>query len=243
MRRDALNLRVTGKRPERLFLERRKPPVPLVAAGLIRAARPQNAIVRSRERHVVDRRDAAPHIHELLARRLVGDRVNQPDLRWQRHRDPDETVLAEIAEVARVVAVDPEIVRIDRPEQGIVGIGIPSQRHCRNWKRASALAGDSWKLSVGMWQSAHARPFPCRPSKFAVEEREQAASDAITGLSAAGLLSGTRAAGGCGLGGAARGIGPHQQRRDTGPGRRRRATMWCFTVPSCLMKREKPVKS
>ena len=41
-------------------------------------------------------------------------------------RDPDQAVLAEVAEVARVVAVDAEIVRVDRPEQRIVGVGIRS---------------------------------------------------------------------------------------------------------------------
>ena len=41
-------------------------------------------------------------------------------------RDPDETVLAKIAEVAGGVAVGPEVVGIDRAKQRIVGIRIPA---------------------------------------------------------------------------------------------------------------------
>ena len=36
------------------------------------------------------------------------------------------------------------------PKQRIVGIRIPAAAPLKNWNRASAPAGESWKLSVGM---------------------------------------------------------------------------------------------
>ena len=82
-------------------------------------------VVRSGEGHVVDRRHAPPHVHERLGRRRVGRGIDEPDVRGQREGDPDETVLAKIAEVTGVLAVGPEIIRVDRPEQRIVGVRVP----------------------------------------------------------------------------------------------------------------------
>jgi hypothetical protein len=124
LRRRALHLRVIGESAEGLFLQCRDPAVQLVAAGRVRAARPHDAEVGARERDVVDRWNAPPHVHERLRRRQIGRRIDQSDVGWQREGDPDEAVLTEIAEIRGVLAVDPEIVRIDRPEQRIVGTGI-----------------------------------------------------------------------------------------------------------------------
>jgi hypothetical protein len=58
--------------------------------------------------------------------RPLGDGIDELDIRRQWECDPDETVLPEIAEVASALAVDPEVIRVYRPEQRIVGVRIPS---------------------------------------------------------------------------------------------------------------------
>jgi hypothetical protein len=57
-----------------------------------------------------------PYIHERLGRGRVGRRIDEPDIQRQREGNPDEAILAKIAEVIGAVAVGAEIVRIDRPK-------------------------------------------------------------------------------------------------------------------------------
>ena len=68
---------------------------------------------------------------------------------------------------------------------GSSAFGFRRRRRWRSWNLASTLAGDSWKLSVAMWQSAHARPFAASPVQLPVEECEEAAHDGVAGLAAA----------------------------------------------------------
>ena len=126
LRRQALDLRMIDQRAERLLLQRRHAGIELVSTGVVRASGPRVDAVRSRELHVIDGRNRAPDVDERLGRRGVGAGIDQLDVRRQRECDPDETVLAEIAEVAGALAVDPEIIRVYRPEQRIVGVRIPS---------------------------------------------------------------------------------------------------------------------
>ena len=44
--------------------------------------------------------------------------------------------------------------------------GFQRRRRSRRWNLASALAGESWKLLVTMWQSTHDRPFADSPSSL-----------------------------------------------------------------------------
>src|SRR5438132_6440444 len=98
----------------------------LVSAVVVLAAGQWVDTVRSREFNVIDGRNRAPDVDERLARWCVGDGIDQLDVRRQRECDPDETVLAEIAEIAGALAVGPEIIRVYRSEQRIVGVRIPS---------------------------------------------------------------------------------------------------------------------
>ena len=125
LRRRLKDLRVIGQRRQRLLLERRESCVQLIATGVVRSARPQDAVVRAGERDIVHGGNASPHVDFRLRRRQIGRRIDEPDVGRQRERDPDEAVLAKIAEIAGALAVGPEVIRVDRPEQRIVGIGIP----------------------------------------------------------------------------------------------------------------------
>ena len=119
-----LDLRVVHQRTERLLLERGRAGVQLIPALLIRTARPGDATIRASERHIIHRGHAAPHVHERLVGGRVRRRIDQFHIRRQRKSDPDETVLPQIAEIAGTVAIGAEIVRVDRPKQRIVGVGI-----------------------------------------------------------------------------------------------------------------------
>jgi hypothetical protein len=57
---------------------------------------------------------------------------------------------AQIAEVARRLAVDAKVVGVDRQEQRILRQRIPGAPPLQQLERASALAGDSCKWSTGM---------------------------------------------------------------------------------------------
>ena len=121
LRRCILDLGVIGERTERLLLKRRHAGVQLVSAGRVRSAWPRIDAVRAREGHVVDGGNAPPEVHERLGRRRARRGIDELDVRGQGESDPDQAVLAKVAEIARALAVRPEIVRVDRPKQGIVG--------------------------------------------------------------------------------------------------------------------------
>ena len=102
-----------------------------------------------------------------LARGLVRRRIDQPDVRRQRERDPDQRALPQVAEVVRVLAVDAEVVGVYRAEQRIVRAGIETTARLQEPEpRLHAAPATSWKLSVGMWQSAQARPLVSSPSSL-----------------------------------------------------------------------------
>ena len=148
----------------RLILQCRHPRVQLVPASLVRPAEPQDAVIRAREGDVVDGRHAPPHVDERLDRGHVRVRIDEPDIRRKRECNPHEPVLAQIAEVAGGVALVRKSSASIGRNSGSSASGWNRRRSWRNRNRASALAGESWKLSVAMWQSAHARPLPFRPS-------------------------------------------------------------------------------
>ena len=184
-RRDVLDLGVVRERAQRLLLECRDAGVQLVAALLVRAAQPCDAIIRASEGDIVDRRHAPPHVHERLGRRRVRRWIDQPDIRRQREGDPDETVLPQIAEITGTVAVGAEIIGVDRPEQRIVGIGIelppqlkqPEPRLDTRWRELEIVGGH---VAVGARASVTAQTL-----ESPVEERAEAACDRVAGLAAA----------------------------------------------------------
>ena len=185
LRRRALDLRVIGERAERLLLKRRDAGVQLVAAGLVRAARPRDAIVRAGEGDIVDRRHAPPHVHERLGRRHVGRRIDEPDVRWQREGDPDEAVLAKIAEIAGALAVDPEIIRVDRPEQRIVGIGIAPPPPLEELEPRLDAGGRELEI-VRRHVAVGARaPVRAQSSSLRSKNARRPRSDGVAGLAAA----------------------------------------------------------
>ena len=55
-----------------------------------------------------------------------------------------------------------EVVGINRPEQRVVRVRVEETQQLQQPVPNSTSAGDSWNALVGMWQSAHDRPFPAR---------------------------------------------------------------------------------
>ena len=140
-----------GERAERLLLKRRRRARPTGSRRRRSGRGATDSIVGSGQRHVVDRWDAPPHVHERLGRRRVGRRIDELDVRRQRKRDPDQAVLAQVAEIAGALAVDPEVIRVDRPEQRIVGVRIESAPPLE----AAGTAPRRWRARAG------SRPSPC----------------------------------------------------------------------------------
>ncbi len=185
LRRHALQLRMIRQRTERLFLQRRHPRIHLIATRRVRAARPGVRPVGSGQRHVIDGRNGAPHIHEGLARHRIGGRIDEFDLRRQREDDPDQPVLAEVAEVVGALAVGPEIVRIDRPEQRIVRLRIPQSYELQK-PVPRVDAGRRQLEMVGRHVAVGARaPVPRQAVRPAIEERKQASDDGVAGFTTA----------------------------------------------------------
>ena len=142
-------------------------------------------MVRSGERDIVHRGNAPPHVDFRLRRRQVGRRIDEPDVGRQRERDPDEAVLAKIAEIAGALAVGPEVIRVDRPEQRIVGIRIPpapplqelKPRLHAGWRELETVRRH---VTVGAGAAIRGQSI-----QLPVEERAEAAGDGIAGLTAA----------------------------------------------------------
>lgn len=185
LRGRVLNPRVIGERTERLLLERREPAVQLISTELVRAAWPRIDIVRSREGHVVHRRHAPPHVHERLGRRRVGQGIDEPDIRRQREGDPDETVLAEIAEITGALAIGPEVVCVERPKQRVVGSRIAPEPFLEELEPRLDVGGRALEI-VRRHVAVHARAAVCAQAiQPPVEERPEAAQDRVAGLAAA----------------------------------------------------------
>jgi len=66
----------------------------------------------------------APHIGEALCGRAVRRGVDHAHVRRERQRHANERVLPKRREIAGLIAVDPEVVGVDRPEQRIVRVRI-----------------------------------------------------------------------------------------------------------------------
>ncbi len=168
LRRRVLNLRMIDERAERLLLKRRERarPVDIRRSGWGRAATPAMLASGPVSATLFTRRHHAPHVDERLVRHGVGRGIDEPDARWQREGDPDETVLAKIAEIAGGVAVGPEIVGIDRPKQRIVGVRIPVAPPLKE----SEISPRRWPATAGSYRSAcgsrrtRARFRPDRPA-------------------------------------------------------------------------------
>ena len=176
LRGDALDLRVIHECAERLFLQRTDPRVKLVAAEDIRPTRPWIAAARSAECHVQHRRHAAPDVDRGVGRRLVGRGIDQPDVGRQRKDDADEAVLPQVAVVAGPIAIDQEVVGINRPEQRIIGFWIEDAQQLEQPVaeldvRRRELEGTRRHVAVGAGS-----PVPAEPRRSAVQKREQPAS-------------------------------------------------------------------
>ena len=104
--------------------------------------------------------------------------------------DPDEAVLAKVAEVTGVLAVGPEIIGIDRPEQRIIGVRIPSPPPLKQLE-PRLDAGRRELEMVGGHMAVGARTaIGLQTAQPPVEERERAADDGVARLSAAERLPG-----------------------------------------------------
>jgi hypothetical protein len=184
LRRRVLDLGMIRQRAQRLVLKRRHAGIELESAEGVRQARPRVGIAGPGQRDVVDTGYAAPDVHERLARREVGRGVDEPDVRRQREGDPDETVLAQIAEVVRLVAVGPEIVGVDRPEQRIVRVRIEYPHQLQESKSRFDV-GRRQLEAVGRHVTVGARAaVGAQTAQPAIEERDSAAHDRVAWLSA-----------------------------------------------------------
>ena len=185
LRRDILDLRVIDECAGGLLLKRRETRVQLVAARRIGVAWPDGkARVRSRQGDVVHGGHHAPHVYGRLVRHGIGRGIDEPDGRWQRERNPDETVLAKIAEIAGRIAVRPKIVRIDRPEQRIVSIRVPAapqlqQAESRLDARRRELEVVRRHVAVGARAAVSVEAV-----RLPIEEREEAPLDGVARLAA-----------------------------------------------------------
>ena len=142
------DLRVRDERSACLFLQRPEPRIVLIAALTIRSDgieahdwytrgwRPDRRhAIGTGDRDIVHRHNRSPEINERLIsrcalhriRRGTCGRVDQPDVGRQRHRDANQPVLHQVREVGRPVAVDAEVVGVDRPEERIVRVLVVGQ--------------------------------------------------------------------------------------------------------------------
>jgi hypothetical protein len=92
------------------------------------------------------------------------------------------------------LAVAAEVVGVERYlRQRIVGTRIPYALRLKALETSlPRRRGESWKLSVGMWQSAHERPLPPSRPQVAIEEGPQPAQHCIARLAVATRIVGSR---------------------------------------------------
>jgi hypothetical protein len=185
LRCDVPNLRMIGQRTERLLLKGPHTCVQLVSTEEVRTACPGIRAVWSGEGDVVDRRHHPPDVHERFGRRRVGRRIDEPHVRRQRERDPDESVLTKIAEVARVFAIGPEIIRINWPEQRVVGLWIESTEPLQQAEpRLSAGRRELELVRRHVAVGARAA-VGVETSQSPIEERAKAADDRVAWFASA----------------------------------------------------------
>ena len=183
-----LDLGVIGQRTKRLLLQCRDAGIQLIAAGRVRSSRPRIGAVGSRERDIVDARNRAPHVDECLRRRRVGRGIDQANELRQRKRDPDEAVLAKVAEVTRVLAVGPEIIGIDRSKQRVIGVRIPAPPPLEQLEPRFDVGRRELEMVRGHMAVGARTAVGLESAQPAVEERERAAHDGAARLPAADRL-------------------------------------------------------
>jgi hypothetical protein len=135
---------------ERLLLKRSDARIELISPELIGPAEP-GVIDRvwSGQRYVVHARHASPYVGDCLGGRGVCGWIDEPEVRRQREGDPDEAVFSQIAEVAGLVTVAPEVIGVDRPEERVVGVRVesaheleqPKPRLNDGWRKLKAVDG------------------------------------------------------------------------------------------------------
>jgi len=177
---------MVDERSKGLFLKGRDAGVQLVSTGRVGVAWPnRSAEVWSCQRHVIHAGHHAPHVHKRLVRHGVGRGIDEPYFRWQRQRDPYETVLAKIAEIAGVVAVGPEIIRIDRPKQRIVGIRIPLAPPLKQSKSRLDAGGRELKTMRRHVAVGARAPVRAQTLQRPIEERAPSSLHSAAGLASA----------------------------------------------------------
>jgi hypothetical protein len=164
--------------------EARDAGVQLIAAKFVRSARPWIPVIGTGERDLVDRRHSSPDIDNSLGRRGIGRGIDQPHVRGEWEGDPDQTVLAKVAEIAGAVAVGPEVVRVDRSKQRIVGIGMTRPPELEQLESRFDIGRRELEVVRGH-VAVGARPsVSAQTVQAAVEEREETARNGAAGLAA-----------------------------------------------------------
>jgi hypothetical protein len=156
-RRQRGRLRMANERSECLLLQRAEPAIQLVSTCGVRAARPRVCVVETGQLDVVDGRNHTPDIHQRFARWRVRRRVDQPDVRRQRKCDPNQAVLAQVAEITCRHPVRAEVIGIDRPEERVVGLGIELAPPLEQLKSRLRARGRELEI-VGRHVAVGARP-------------------------------------------------------------------------------------
>jgi hypothetical protein len=186
------------ERSARLFLERAKTRVMLIAATKVRTGRIVSENGQAREvgphrvdivgagnRHVKQGHDGAPEIDERFVGWLTCLHVNQPDVRGQRHGDAHQAVLDEVRIVDRTLPILAEVVGVHRSEKGIVGSRIvvaPRQQSLEPLPRSGRRQLETLRRHVAVRARA---PVSAESHQVAVVERECTARDRATGLTIA----------------------------------------------------------
>ena len=149
------------------------------------AAGPRIGVIRPGELDVVDRGNHAPYVHERFARRLIGCRVDQPDIGRQRKGDPNQAVLPQVAEINGRVSIGAEIIGIDGPEEWIVGLRIELAAPLEQLKSRLRARGRELE-TVARHVAVGARPSVAAQAMEApVHERAEPARDRIARLGTA----------------------------------------------------------
>ncbi len=169
----------------RLLLQGGHSSVELIAAQLVRSPEPRVRIRRPGHRHVVDRRHRPPDVDEGLVGDQARHGIDQSDVRGELERNPDQPVLSKIAEVARVLAVDSEVVGVDRTEKRIIGIGHPRTTHAQPLKSRFDVRRRQLETVVGHVAVGAGAAIGAETLQVPVDERPRPAVNRIARVRAA----------------------------------------------------------
>ena len=195
LRRHVLNLGVRLERPEGLLLEIGEPAVQLVTTSWVRAAEPWVFEVITRQLDVIDGGNHPPHVDAALTRRQVGRRIDEPDVRRQIERDPNQAVLPQIAEIVGVLAVRAEVVGVDRPEQRIVGLRIESSEETQKPESLFDVRRRELKMVRGHVAIGAGAAVSVQAAQASIQERQPAADNRSARLAPA--VGGSSTGAGC----------------------------------------------